>query len=347
MNRRIRILTVVVIVAFTALFVRLNQVQVLQAAEIDRRPGNTRIQERDFNRPRGTIRSADGALLAWSERVDQRRFKYQRRYPTAELFAHVVGSFSFQFPVDGVEARYADELAGRTAAFQISGLTTPLSKVPNVGDVTLTLRSDLQRIARDQLGDRKGSVVAVDPRDGSVLAMWSYPSYDPNVTSSNDQAVALAERQALDANPDKARLARAWRERYAPGSTFKVVTAAAGLESGKVTLDSPVFPVRSSYTAPLTSRPLRNFGGSRCGGTLVKILEVSCNTAFAQMGAEVIGPEPLIERAKAFGFDDVAPIDLPGAVRSVFPTSFGKRVRAGATPAAADVYENTPGLAQA
>lgn len=346
MNKQIRALAIAVCVCYVALFVQLNRIQLLQAPALTKRTDNTRTQERDYNRPRGTITSADGTLLAVSDPTGSERFAFQRRYPTGDLFAHVVGSFSFQYDVDGVEREYGDALAGRIPELQLSGFTAPFDKRPNVGNVVLTLREDLQRVAKEQLGDRKGSVVALDPRDGRVLAMWSYPSYDPNKTSSNDQELALFARQLLDANPTKPRLARAWRDRYAPGSTFKVVTAAAGLESGKVTVDAPSYPVRTSYTPPLTKRPLRNFGGASCGGTLVALLRVSCNTGFAQMGAETLGPQPLIERSAAFGFGSVPPIDLPGAVRSVFPTDFGRQVRPG-TEASAPIYENTPAVAQA
>lgn len=344
MNKQIRALAIALVVCYVSLFLQLNRVQLVQAPVLNDRPDNTRAQERDYNRPRGTITSADGELLAVSDPTDG-RFAYQRRYPTDDLFAQVVGSYSFQYEVDGVERQYNDELSGRTPSLQLRGLTDPLDKNPNVGDVTLTLRADVQRVAREQLGNRKGSVVALDPRDGSVLAMWSYPSYDPNKTSSNDQQLALFARALLDADPAKPRLAKSWRDRFAPGSTFKVVTAAAGLESGRVTIDAPDYPVRTSYTPPLTTRPLRNFGGSSCGGTLISILEVSCNTAFAEMGAETLGPDPMIERAGAFGFGSVPPLDLPGGVRSVFPSSFGKQVRPG-TDTTAPVYENTPALAQ-
>lgn len=345
MNKQIRALAIAVSVCYLALFVQLNRIQLIDAPALTKRPDNTRTQERDYNRPRGTVTSAEGSLLAVSDPTGSERFAFQRRYPTGDLFAHVVGSFSFQYDVDGVEREYGDALAGRIPELQISGFTAPFDKRPNVGNVVLTLREDLQRVAKEQLGDRKGSVVALDPRDGRVLAMWSYPSYDPNKTSSNDQKLALFARQLLDADPAKPRLARAWRDRYAPGSTFKVVTAAAGLESGKVTVDSPSYPVRTSYTPPLTRRPLRNFGGEACGGTLVALLRVSCNTGFAQMGAETLGPQPLIERSAAFGFDSVPPIDLPGAVRSVFPTDFGRQMRPG-TDTTAPIYENTPAVAQ-
>ena len=162
--------------------------------------------------------------------------------------------------------------------------------------------------------------------------MCSNPSFDPNLISSNDTDNAQAVKTLLDAAPDKPLLSRAYQERFFPGSTFKVVTATAGLTSGKVTEAEPTYPVVQSYTPPLTNRPICNFGGSFCGGTLFAILEQSCNSAFAQMGAEQLGPDPMIAAAEAVGFNDTPPIDLTRPVRSVFPTDFGAVVRAPRAP---------------
>jgi len=344
-NGRIRRLGAALLVCYLALFGWLNRVMVLDAAQLNARPDNRRAVERDFNRPRGDVVSADGVLLAHSEEVEG-RFRYQRTYPTGDLFAHVVGSYAFSFGADGVERTYGDDLAGRSADFQLRGFADPFSEEADVGTVALTLRADVQRVARDALGAREGSVVALDPRTGGILAMWSFPSYDPNPTSANDTLVAGAFREALDANPDKPRLARTYRERFFPGSTFKVVTAAAGLDAGRVDEAAPAYPSARSYTPPLTTKAIANFGGSTCGGTLAAILAVSCNSAFAQMGAETIGPDGMIAEAEDFGFGETPPIDLPQAVSSSFPADFGRRLSDG-PEGSAGVFENTPGLAQA
>lgn len=347
MNRQLRSLAIALLACYVALFARLNWTQVVRAGELNDRPDNGRAIARDFNRPRGDIVTADGALVAHSVEATEGSFKYQRTYPTKDLFAHTVGSYSLLFGSDGVERTYDDELSGNTPELRVRGFLDPLGEGANVGNVTLTLRSDVQEAARDALGARPGSVVALDPRDGAVLAMWSYPAYDPNFTSLNNTTAARLFKESLDQNPDKPLLARAYRDRYFPGSTFKVVTAAAGLESGKVTEESPAFPTTTGYLPPLTNRPIRNFDGASCGGTLLDLLRVSCNAAFAQMGAAVLGPEPMVATAERFGFGEVPPIDLPRAVSSVFPTDYGRRLRAGDAPGDADVYERTPDLAQA
>src|SRR5262249_53557560 len=159
--------------------------------------------ESDFNSDRGTISSIDGTVLARSVETDSGQYKYQRVYPTNDLFAHVVGTYSIMFGSDGVERTYDDALTGRLAALQFKGFANPLAGGPPAGNVVLSMRDDLQEIARTQLGERKGSVVALDPRTGAILAMWSYPSFDPNPASSNDPKVARPYRELLQLSPDK------------------------------------------------------------------------------------------------------------------------------------------------
>ena len=110
--------------------------------------------------------------------------------------------------------------------------------------MTLSLRADAQRVAQQQLGDRPGAVVALDPRDGAVLAMWSFPSYDPNLLATHNFEDAETARQFLLQAPGDPLVPATYRERYFPGSTYKVVTASAGLQSGQVTATEPVYPCR-------------------------------------------------------------------------------------------------------
>jgi peptidoglycan glycosyltransferase len=342
-KRQIKVLGAVIMICYVAAFAKLNQIQMLQASEYNDRPENTRAQLRDFNRPRGDIVSADGVLLATSE---ERRaeLRYQRVYPEAELFAHITGYYSFRLGSTGVERTYNAELTGRTSSLQLRELTGVFSDPSSEGDVVLTVRSDLQRTARDALGDLTGSVVAMDPSTGAILAMYSNPTYDPNLISLNEGESATTAKTLLDAAPDKPLLARTYQDRFFPGSTFKVVTATAGLTSGEVTETEPVYPSVRSYTPPLTNRPINNFDSSVCGGDLFQILAKSCNSSFAQMAAEQLGPDPMIAAAEAAGFNDVPPIDLTRPVASVYPTDFGSVVSE--PEGRAPVVEDTPALAQ-
>ena len=320
MTKQIRNLGVFLACCYAALFLQVNRLTVFQADSLNDEPRNLRAVVRDFSRPRGTIETVDGVVVAQSvESNDQ--FKFQRQYPTGELFAHVTGFFAFQLGSAGVEKTYNDELAGRTLTFKLKDLGDPFVDRERVGNVTLSLRNDVQEVAKDALGERRGSVVAIDPRNGEILALWSYPSYDPNLLASHDFAAASAASEALNNDPAKPNLARTYRERFAPGSTFKVVTSTAGVEHGGVTQDSPSYPVQTEYSAASFGRPISNFGGESCGGTLFTILEVSCNTAFAQMGVENAKADGMTESAQAFGFNQSVPIDLPGAVQSKWPTA--------------------------
>ena len=318
MNRQVKRLGAALLVLYAALFVQLNVVQVLRADELSEHPANRRRILHDFSLPRGVIQTADGVVLARSVPSDS-VYGRLRQYPEGAAYAHVTGYFSFAFGADGAERSYNDALVGRDLPTRVRGLTDLLTDTERTGDLTLTLPDSVQRAAIDALGDRAGAVVALDPRTGAVLALHSFPSFDPNLLVVEDQAAAAEARAALEPDsPTSPLVARSYEQRYFPGSTFKVVTAAAGLVTGEVTATSPSYPVTGAYVPPLTNRPIRNFGGSTCGGTLPSILQVSCNTAFAQMGVD-LGAEAMSEVAHAFGFDTDPPFDLPDPVASRFP----------------------------
>ena len=327
MNRQIKWLGIGIVTCYLALFVQLNVVQVLRADDYNEDPTNVRAVLRDFAEPRGTIQTADGVVLARSVPSND-RFELQREYPEAELFGHVTGFFSIVFGATGVEKTYGEELAGRTTEQQLRSLSDLFVDHERTGDVTLTVRRDVQQVARQALGDQQGSVIALDPRTGELLALWSFPSFDPNLVANHDGEKAAENRDLLLLAPGNPLRAASYQDRFFPGSTFKVVTSSAGVESGRVTVDEPNYPVATEYVPPQTTRPLANFGGEACGGTLFEILRVSCNTAFAEMGAETLGPEIMVERAEAFGFNEAPPIDLPAPATSVFPTDFDQNLPA-------------------
>ena len=218
-GKQIRYLGAFLTLCYVALFVQLNWITVFDAKDLQTKPGNTRKEEREFAQPRGTISTSDGVLLARS--VDSNdRFELQREYPseTAELFAHVTGYFSFTLGSAGVEETYDDELRGEDLGLSLQTLNDFFVDEDRIGNLTLTLRNDVQQVAKDALGEQEGSVVALDPQTGEILALWSYPSYDPNQLATHDTAAATLAATALDQNPEKPRLARTYQERFAPGS---------------------------------------------------------------------------------------------------------------------------------
>ena len=319
MSKQIRNLGVFLALCYAALFLQVNRLTVFEAQALQDKPENTRQITRDFSGPRGDIVSADGVVLAESVPADD-QYLLQRTYPTGDLFGHVTGYFAFQLGTTGVERSYNGYLNGEDIGFSFDRLGDLFVDRDVVGDVILSLRADVQQAARDALGDREGSVVAMDPRNGEVLALWSFPSYDPNLLAIHDFAAAEAESERVS-DPDIGQpvLARSYRDNFFPGSTFKVVTATAGVERGGVTSDSPVYPSVSAYE-PSSGARIPNFGGNTCGGTLFVILQRSCNSSFAQMGVEDVGGDELVETAEAFGYNRDIPFDLPQTQQSTIPT---------------------------
>jgi len=315
MDRQIRRVGVALLALICLLFVQLNYLQIVRADKLANDPGNSRKATRDFNRERGVIQTADGVVVAESVPTPEGKFKRLRRYPESTLFAHVSGYLSFTFGTDGVENTYNDDLAGRSV--EVRDVRDVLSDRVRTGNVTLTLTKGLQQVARDALGARRGSVVALNPTNGAVLAMWSFPSFDPNPLAAQDQRAVQASWKGLQADKSKPLLARTFRERYAPGSTFKVVTAAAALERGPELVGKP-YPRLRELDLPRTDANLPNFGGSSCGGTLPDLLKISCNTGFAQMGLD-LGAERLAAEARDFGFAARPPFDLNAPAASEFP----------------------------
>jgi penicillin-binding protein A len=319
MNKQLRRLGAGLLACYLALFAMVNWVQVFHAQDLNENALNTRKIVRDFNRPRGQIIAADGAVLAKTvPSAFGDPFSFQRTYPEGPLFGHITGFLNFNFGATGVEQTYNDELSGVTVSQEYQTLRDLFVDRQHTGDVTLTLRKDVQQLAKDALGDQKGSVVVLDPRDGSIYGMWSFPSYDPNLLATHNGQDAANAKAFLEGNADRPLRGRAWQERFFPGSTFKVVTGSIGVDSGVVTPDQPVFPTGTQYKPP-DGQPIQNFGGESCGGPLFDILRVSCNSAFAQMGAEVIGQDKMQQGVLRFGFNTKNPIDLPAAATSIFP----------------------------
>jgi penicillin-binding protein A len=320
-SKQIRNLGLFLALCYAALFIQVNRLTVVDAEELRDNPANNRAAERDFSSPRGDIVTADDVVIATSEPSND-RFELQRVYPpeTAELFAHVTGYFAYELGATGVEREYNGYLTGDDIDFDLDRLGDLFVDREVTGDVILSLRKDVQQVARDQLAGREGSVVALDPRNGEIQALWSFPSYDPNALASHDFNAAEATSELLSADPNRPTRSRVYQERQPPGSTFKVVTATGGVERDGVTPDDPVYPVTDSYQPPGGGRPIPNFGGGTCGGTLFVIIQESCNTAFAQMGVDM-GGDNLQEAAEGFGLNRDIPFDLPGGVQSVFPDS--------------------------
>ncbi len=299
MNRSIRRLYLTIAGGFVALAVLLGYWQVVAASGLEDRSGNLQTAQRDRLIDRGRILTADGTVLAASRarRVDGQRI-FERVYPQGSLAAHAVGYASEQQGKTGLEATWNRFLAG---SFGTEPLLQRLNLSEKKGaDLHTYLRSDVQRVATQALGAQRGAVVALDPRTGGVLAMASSPTFDPSAINT--------DFASINTQPGAPLLNRATGGTYPPGSTFKVVTATAALESDLFRATSR-FDDTGSFSTP--GGPIRNFGGRRFGEhTLRAALTNSINTTFARIGT-TLGAAQLGATMSAYGFGERPPIDLP------------------------------------
>ncbi|MBD5784628.1 penicillin-binding protein 2 [Cellulosimicrobium terreum] len=337
MNVPIRRVATVVLVMFLALMVSTTYIQFFRAEALDNDPRNVRTIYREYDNFRGPIVVA-GDAVASSAPVDD-PFGFQRSYTHGELYAPVTGYFSVVNGTSEVERAENDYLNGDASSLWLDRLTGLVTgEQPQGASVELTIDAKAQQAAWDALGDQRGAVVALEPTTGRVLALVSKPSYDPNTLASHDTGEASAAFQELanaDGDPMSNRAIRG--NTYPPGSTFKLVTSAAALESGDYTPET-VIPAPDELPYPQSTQTMKNFGGIRCSPTgemtLADALRISCNTAFGDLGL-TLGDDVLRDQAQDFGFDDgslTIPMDVTA---SHFPTDDTEESDAGGTARAA------------
>lgn len=300
MNAGVRHLFWLVLLLFALLMAATTRWTVIEADALKAETLNARPQLATARVPRGTIRAADGTLLARS--VRRADGTYERRYTdAAKQASQLVGYAYTNAGRAGIEKAYHDDLTGkvRSAATLLSALRGGNERG---NDVVATLRPKVQQAALDGLAGRQGAAVAIDTRTGGILAMASTPGFDPN-----DMRTATSQKR-IDAIPGSPRLNRVTQGSYAPGSTFKVVTASAALESGRYT---PQSMIDGSSPMTVQTKPLANFGGRSYGQvSLTTALTNSVNTVFARI-AEDLGPGPIQDAMDDFGFGERPAIDLP------------------------------------
>jgi peptidoglycan glycosyltransferase len=324
MNRPIRNIAVACLVLFMALILNANFVQFVQADELNSKNGNRRVINEEFSRDRGAI-LVDGKPVAESVKSKD-EYKFQRRYPDDELYAPLTGFFSYIYGRSAVESTQNDVLSGSDDRLFVNRVVDLVSnKQPKGGSVELTLDPLAQKAAAEGLerlgDDTKGAVAAIDPRTGAVLAMVSQPSYDPNTLASHDFDEVQKAWQDLNADEDQPMTNRSTEQTLPPGSTFKLITAAAALENGVVTDIDDKVKAGATLKFPGYGYTLPNENGGNCGGnsiTFERALNVSCNVAFGGLALE-IGQEKLAAQAAKFGFG-TDPIDGLAASPSRFTT---------------------------
>jgi peptidoglycan glycosyltransferase len=326
MNRPIRRVAVACLVLFGLLLLQVNWIQVVKAKDYRNDPRNRRVLLRTYDRERGPIVIGTGKQrLAVAKSVPTTdALKYLRLYPGDQVYAPVTGFASFIYGYTGIELLENAILSGDDERLLVRRLSDYITgRQVKGGSVVLTLNRAAQQAAFDSLKGKVGAVVALDPRTGAVLAMASSPSYDPSTLSSHDGQKIRASYKKLVGDPLDPLVNRGVESRYSPGSTFKVVTAAAALANG-YRPDTVVEAPPSASFGP--GKPIRNFAGETCGSnsrqTLADALATSCNTAFAILGTKV-GQDALVKQAEAFGFGRTD-LQLPQRVaRSVVTSEDG------------------------
>ncbi|WP_019972676.1 D,D-transpeptidase PbpA [Mycobacterium sp. 141] len=313
MNTSLRRVAVTIMVLIVLLLANATLTQVFTADGLRADPRNQRVLLDEYSRQRGQI-TAGGQLLAYSVSTDN-RFRFLRVYPNPLVYAPVTGFYSLAYSSTGLERAEdtilngSDErLFGRRLADFFTG------RNPRGGNVDTTIKPQVQQAAWDAMQNGcdnspcKGSVVALEPSTGKILAMVSSPSYDPNLLATHDLSAQAAAWQKLRDDQASPLLNRAISETYPPGSTFKVITTAAALQAGATPDTQLTSAARTNL--PDSTATLENFGGAQCGpGPTVSLREAfakSCNTAFVQLGLDT-GTDKLKSTAQAFGLDTTPP----------------------------------------
>jgi peptidoglycan glycosyltransferase len=312
MHKQIRRMGIGLVIAFLLLFAQLNYVQFFAAGEIASNRANPRALIREYSIERGDILSLDFKKVATSVATKD-RLKYRRTYPMGELFGHITGYYSINYGPSRIESSFNDHLLGDSGVVSIQDIEDRFTDSEEQGNrVRLTIDTRLQEAARSALGNERGAVVALDPTTGEIKALWSNPSFDPEPLASHSSKEQKEYWDSLDPTSPTGPLVNIATTRgYPPGSTFKVVTAGAALESGRYDKDSE-FDDPDQLDLPLTDDTLTNFTNSACTGTgridLFTALEISCDTTFAMIGLKI--PDDVFDVAEGFGFNEPIPFDI-------------------------------------
>jgi peptidoglycan glycosyltransferase len=306
-NRPIRALAIACLAMFVALLANVNYVQFVQADSLNAKNGNRRVVNEEFSRDRGAILVGEQPVAESVKSGDE--FKFQRRYPDGQLYAPITGYFSYIFGRGGLENSQNRVLSGSDNRLFVNRVVDLLAnKQPKGGSVETTINPRAQKVAASGLqalgSDTKGAAVALNPQTGAILAMVSQPSYNPNVLASHNINAVNDDWRRLNADPDQPMLNRGAQQILPPGSTFKLITAAAARENLGIDPSDRVKAGSSlSFPGGITYK-LRNLDNGNCGGsriTFERALNVSCNVSFGWLAGKV-GQDDMEAQARKFGF---------------------------------------------
>ena len=322
MNRAVRRISIAVLVMFVLLLANVNYLQAFEAGSLADKKGNSRAFTAQFQNKRGEITTADGTVLAESKSIGG-IYKFQRAYTHGEEYAPVTG-YDTLYTATGVEKTENALLNGTSSQLAVRNVIDTITNKPRKGaTVQTTINSKAQNAAWSALQStgKSGAVVALNPSTGAILAMASYPSFDPNKLAVLDGTQLNKNDDALQKDPNQPLLNRATGATYPPGSTFKIITTSALFNQGKAN-PSTVVPAPTSLTLPQSSTKLINDNGEVCGNGSTATIDLaftkSCNTAFANIGMQ-LGTQTLKAEADKYGFNNpdltipapVAPSNFP------------------------------------
>jgi penicillin-binding protein A len=285
-----------------ALLLRDNWLQGVRAEELNSNPKNRRVQIARYSNERGNI-IVDGKPVTGSVDSGDKFYKYKRTYVDGPMWAPVTGYASQAYDANQIEKIEDGILTGNDdRLFFDRTLAMFTGEKKKGGDVVTTLSGAAQKAAYQGLGSKTGAVVAIEPKTGKILAMASTPSYDPSSFagySGKDEKAWVA----LENDKNKPKQNRALREIYPPGSVFKVVTAAAALENGKITDINAPTDTPEGWKIPLSTQPMINHAKGCANASIKHALDISCNSVFAKLGDDV-GRDKMVEMAEKFGFNN-------------------------------------------
>ncbi|CAD5989175.1 penicillin-binding protein 2 [Agreia sp. COWG] len=320
MNKELKRVAVVVLIMFGTLFVATTSIQFFQTDALAADSRNTRALYASYDAERGPI-LVDGQPVAMSVPSDD-DYKFQRTYPQGELYSQVTGYYTLGQGSTGIENSLGDYLSGTADSQFLARINSIITgQKPKGASVELTIDPVVQQAAWDALGDLKGSVVAIEPSSGRILAMVSKPTFDPNTLAVHDgDAVDNTYQSLIDAPGDPLVNRSIDGNLYPPGSTFKIVTSSAALQNGTAATDTQ--PNLARFPLPGSNNTVSNAGGGTCGSGDTVSLEtafvLSCNIPMAEFGVQM-GDTKLVDMAKAFGFQKQLSIPMevqPSTIRS-------------------------------
>ncbi|MFD3948189.1 peptidoglycan D,D-transpeptidase FtsI family protein [Streptomyces sp. NPDC058579] len=320
MNKTIRRASVFSLLLVLALLGRATWVQAYEGKALADDKKNRRNVIAQYAQPLGNI-IVVGSPVTGSKRTEGGDLAYKRDYTDGKLYAAVTGYSSQAYGANQLEGIYSDVLDGTDTRLK-NPLDALTGKQQEPGDVVTTIDPAVQKAAYQALGNKKGAAVAIDPKTGRILGMVSTPSYDPSTIAGMTDGSTWKQ---LTDDKDKPLVNRALRQPLPPGSTFKLVVAAAALENGLYGSVDTATNSPNPYKLPGSTRYLENENPSApCeNATLRTALQYSCNNVFAKIAVD-LGQDKVKAMAEKFGFNDKEQ-DVPvRAYPSVYPSDMDK-----------------------